>query len=234
MPRSKATKAATREHSAAAAGRVFRRDGYAAAAVDTVMAEAGLTRGGFYAHFASKEALFAEVMATDHGLIRMLARRDPHGDWRAQTGRIVGDYLQPAHLAEVAAGCSFAALTGDVARAGSAVREAYTSAWRRACAELLRRPGEDWRQAIARSDETGRGAASALLAMAVGSLGVAQALAGEAARAALLDNVRCAVLDRLNDLLRDAPRTAPAHRRPVRAGVRARAGRPGRASARPR
>ena len=230
MPRSKALKAATREQVVAAAGRVFRRDGYAAAAVDAVMAEAGLTRGGFYAHFASKEALFAEVVAADHGLIRMLARRDPRGDWLAQTERIVGDYLQPAHLGEVAAGCSFAALTGDAARAGAIVREAYTSAWRRVRAELLRRPGEDWRHAIARCGEPGRSAASALLAMAVGTLGVAQALADEAARAALLDSVRPAVLARLRDLLREAPAAGGQ----VKAGVRARAGRPGRASTRPR
>src|SRR5208337_3926131 len=46
-----------------AACRVFRRQGYHAAGVDKVMEEAGLTAGGFYAHFASKEALLAEALA---------------------------------------------------------------------------------------------------------------------------------------------------------------------------
>ena len=47
-----------------AAGRVFRREGYHAAGVDKVMAEAGLTAGAFYAHFESKQALLAEAACT--------------------------------------------------------------------------------------------------------------------------------------------------------------------------
>ena len=46
-----------------AAAKVFRREGYHAASVDKVMEEAGLTAGGFYAHFGSKEALLAETLA---------------------------------------------------------------------------------------------------------------------------------------------------------------------------
>ena len=46
-----------------AAGRVFRRHGYHASGVDRVMEEAGLTAGGFYAHFDSKQALLAEALA---------------------------------------------------------------------------------------------------------------------------------------------------------------------------
>ncbi len=56
-------KAKTRGKILAAAGRVFRRLGYHAAGVDRVMEEAGLTSGGFYAHFESKEALLAEAIA---------------------------------------------------------------------------------------------------------------------------------------------------------------------------
>ena len=55
-------KAKTRARIVAAAGRVFRREGYHAAGVDKVMAEAGLTAGGFYAHFDSKQALLAEAL----------------------------------------------------------------------------------------------------------------------------------------------------------------------------
>lgn len=47
-----------------AAGKVFRRQGYHAAEVDKVMEEAGLTAGGFYAHFGSEEALLAETLAS--------------------------------------------------------------------------------------------------------------------------------------------------------------------------
>lgn len=91
----------------------------AAASVGVVTAEAGLIHGGFYAHFASKEALLAEVLATDHGFIRLLERRTPAAParWRRQTARVFSDYLAPAHLEEVSRGCSFAALSGDAARA---------------------------------------------------------------------------------------------------------------------
>src|SRR3954462_10853780 len=54
----------TRARILGAAGRVFRREGYHAAGVDKVMEEAGLTAGGFYAHFASKQALLAEAVTT--------------------------------------------------------------------------------------------------------------------------------------------------------------------------
>ncbi|HSQ20067.1 MAG TPA: helix-turn-helix domain-containing protein [Blastocatellia bacterium] len=47
-----------------AAARLFRKSGYDGVGVDAIMSEAGLTAGGFYAHFSSKEALFAETMAT--------------------------------------------------------------------------------------------------------------------------------------------------------------------------
>ena len=53
----------TRAKIVRAAGKVFRREGYHAAGVDKVMEEAGLTAGGFYAHFKSKEALLAETLA---------------------------------------------------------------------------------------------------------------------------------------------------------------------------
>lgn len=52
----------TRARIVRAAARVFRREGYHAAGLDKVMEEAGLTAGGFYAHFGSKEALLAEVL----------------------------------------------------------------------------------------------------------------------------------------------------------------------------
>ena len=52
----------TRSRIVRAAGKVFRRQGYHAAGVDKVMAEAGLTAGGFYAHFDSKQALLAEAI----------------------------------------------------------------------------------------------------------------------------------------------------------------------------
>ena len=65
-------KAETRERILAAAGTLFRSHGVDAVGVDAIMHEAGLTHGGFYAHFASKEALVAEMASA--ALARSAAR----------------------------------------------------------------------------------------------------------------------------------------------------------------
>ena len=62
MPISAARKQESRARIVDAAARLFRQRGYQGATIDQVMAAAGLTHGGFYAHFASKQALFREVV----------------------------------------------------------------------------------------------------------------------------------------------------------------------------
>ena len=93
-------KAETRERILAAAGELFRSHGIDAVGVDAIMHEAGLTHGGFYAHFASKEALVAEVSAAALGALRRAVGADqPGGRSGAALARIVGSYLDPAHVA---------------------------------------------------------------------------------------------------------------------------------------
>ena len=172
----------------ASAGRVFRAQGFEAASVGAVMSDAGLTHGGFYAHFASKQDLLREVMTHDHGFIRLLARRVPCPlpAWRQQTAQVFADYLHPDHLAEVAAGCSFAALTGDAARAGEPVRAGYRAAWSRLVGEVLRGPRQDALAAHAAASLPERDQASALAGLAIGAVALARVLAPDPAAAALL------------------------------------------------
>ncbi len=188
MPLSKQHKAQTRARIVQSAGRAFRDAGFGATGIDTLMTEAGLTRGGFYAHFASKEELFATVLRGDNGLIRRLAGRDaatPAG-WRSQTLAMMSDYLAPDHLREVSRGCSFVALTADASRGGAAVRSAYAGAFGELVAQLLRRHGETAEAAFARSTARQRDAAAQVAAAAIGALIVATALGdGAASRAAL-------------------------------------------------
>lgn len=66
-------KTKTREHLIETARREFRARGFDAASIDTLMKAAGLTRGAFYAHFSSKEALIEEVLGLPSGLSRNLA-----------------------------------------------------------------------------------------------------------------------------------------------------------------
>ncbi len=110
-------KAETRRRILDAAGALFRRYGIDGVGVDAIMHEAGLTHGGFYAHFASKEALATEVAAVE--LARSAAKWDEISqgpDPAAALERIVGPYLDPAHVATMARGCALPALGPELAR----------------------------------------------------------------------------------------------------------------------
>lgn len=129
MPYPKDHKEKTRARIVEAARRLFNTHGYDRVTLDMVMADAGLTRGGFYAHFRNKEALFAE--AVDSFLMGRGA------EWRGQAGinptrrelimaeRMIDAYLSDAHLADLAGQCPMIALSSDVARASTEVRESY-------------------------------------------------------------------------------------------------------------
>ena len=133
-------KAETRERILAAAGALFRSHGIDAVGVDAIMHQAGLTHGGFYAHFASKEALVAEVSAAS--LARSAARWErisQEADPATALARIVDSYLDPAHVAAVEHGCVLATLGPEMARRQDA-RPAITARsggcsmrWRAAC-----------------------------------------------------------------------------------------------------
>jgi TetR/AcrR family transcriptional regulator, transcriptional repressor for nem operon len=107
----------TRQRILDAAASLFGRYGIDGVGVDAIMHAAGLTHGGFYGHFASKEALVAEVSAA--ALARSAARWERISDQQEPAEallRIVGAYLDPAHLAAVESGCVLTTLGPDVAR----------------------------------------------------------------------------------------------------------------------
>lgn len=133
-----ARKAETRERILAAAGELFRGHGIDAVGVDAIMHHAGLTHGGFYAYFASKEALVAEVSAA--ALARSAARWErisQEADPATALKRIVESYLDPAHVAAIEHGCVLATLGPEVARRREA-RPAITASIRRMVDVLAR------------------------------------------------------------------------------------------------
>jgi TetR/AcrR family transcriptional repressor of nem operon len=117
----------TRQRILTAAGHLFRQHGVDGIGVDAVMKEAGLTHGGFYLHFPSKEALAAEV---SQSLLQEAARkwdeisRSPDREVALQ--RIVRHYLDPIHVASAHC-CPLTTLGPDVARRSSS-REAIGGA----------------------------------------------------------------------------------------------------------
>lgn len=104
-----------------AAARLFREDGFNGVGVDAIMTAAELTHGGFYGHFASKDALMAEAMA--HAVERS-------GAWQerlASVPDLIASYLSDRHRADRANGCAVAALGADAARQSPELRKAITA-----------------------------------------------------------------------------------------------------------
>ncbi len=198
MPLGKEHKAQTRERIVRSAGRVFRQRGFAATGVADVMHDAGLTHGGFYAHFPSKEALFATVVGNDHGLIRQLSARPSStpARWQRATQAILRAYLHPDHLAVVREGCTFAALTADAGRLGGPVQAAYETAFTTLVGELLRAPTETVETALRRASARRRTRAATLAAEAIGAVIVASGLVGPM-RAVVLKAAQRQVVDGL-------------------------------------
>ena len=130
MPQSPIRKARTRAEILDHAARLFRLRGHAGTNIDDIMLAAGLTRGAFYAHFTSKDDLFAEAIRTGQGLLGQLRGGEPPAVLKA--------YLDKANLAATAQGCTLAALPGDAARAPLAARLAYANVLYAAIAELAR------------------------------------------------------------------------------------------------
>jgi TetR/AcrR family transcriptional repressor of nem operon len=153
MPRMRVTserKAETRERIVQGAGALFRSHGIDAVGVDAIMHAAGLTHGGFYAHFASKEALVAEVSAAL--LARSAARWErisQEADRATALARIVEGYLDPAHVAAAESGCVLTSLGPEMARRTES-RAAITESIRRMADALARcLPGRRRQRALA-------------------------------------------------------------------------------------
>jgi TetR/AcrR family transcriptional repressor of nem operon len=119
MKVSKETSARHRAALLEAASRLFRESGFERVSIADIAAAAGLTHGAFYTHFASKEALCAEVVERGIGESAARAKAVPHR-------RRMESYLSAAHAADRAKGCAIAALTGDVAREPADVRAAFS------------------------------------------------------------------------------------------------------------
>jgi len=130
--------AQNRERILDAATRLFRERGFEGIGVADLMKTVGLTHGGFYGHFSSKDDLMAQAC------VRALARSEEN--WARYADRSADDalrsiarsYLSGRHRDDPGAGCLLAALGSDVARQGPGVRHAVTEGMRRAFDLLAR------------------------------------------------------------------------------------------------
>ncbi|AMV28104.1 HTH-type transcriptional regulator AcrR [Gemmata sp. SH-PL17] len=160
-------KAKTRERILDAAATVFRRQGYRGGGVDAVMREAGLTAGAFYAHFPSKDALFAEAVV--HALRKATVFTGAHLDglsgaeWVAAA---VGWYLSPQHRERSESGCPLPPLLAEVARGPSEARSGFEKELRAAADAIAGQAGD--------ADD-----ALAVLALMIGGMSLARGVADE-------------------------------------------------------
>lgn len=107
-----------REKILESAARLFRERGFDGVSVRDVMEAAGLTHGGFYGHFASKDELVARTL--EHALQRAApSERD--------LARYAEQYLSSVHCQNLAGGCPTAALGAETVRQGAAARAAMTA-----------------------------------------------------------------------------------------------------------
>src|SRR5438046_8951826 len=117
-------KQATRQRIIEAAGARLKRDGVHGSGIATLMADAGLTNGAFYAHFDSKEDLVANAVAEQLRAQRESFSAQPPG--RAGLEQIVRGYLSAQHRDNPEGGCTSAALLDEIGRAADAIKRAYT------------------------------------------------------------------------------------------------------------
>ena len=149
-----------------AAGRVFRRLGFHGGGVDAVMAEAGLTAGGFYAHFKNKDALFSEFIRDDMEQMRKRWYADPsRSTSHERLVESVRRYLSRVHFENVEKGCFLPTLISEISRAGEDSKLAFEDGL------------NDWMQTLASElDESDETQVLALLALSVGGLSLSRSV----------------------------------------------------------
>ncbi|RSM51840.1 TetR family transcriptional regulator [Amycolatopsis sp. WAC 01376] len=114
----------TRRRIVETAGRRFKRDGIDGSGVATLMKDAGLTNGAFYAHFESKEDLVATAVSEQ--LREQREWLDSIAPGRAGIEQMVREYLSPEHRDNPEGGCPSAALLDEITRCTDPTKQAYT------------------------------------------------------------------------------------------------------------
>lgn len=160
----------THERIIESAARAIRRAGYEGASVADIMKDAGLTHGGFYAHFSSREALLVEALAHAGEVSLEKLAGDDDGD--ADLTALAEKYLSDAHVATPESGCLLAALGSETRRQSPELRKIAT----RQVKELAGLIEQRLPKKRGRTDADARDEALAALSTLVGALILARAV----------------------------------------------------------
>jgi TetR/AcrR family transcriptional repressor of nem operon len=186
MPSTTNRKELTHDRILDVAARAIRRAGYHGTGLASIMKEAGLTHGGFYAHFASRDALLAEATqraGRDNGAVIAERLRQAQAEGMSPFSALVNTYLADAQLDNTECGCVVAALASEIPRQSEQVASA-ARARVLGLVELVRRSlpaGVDPAQA------------QVVASTLIGTLQLARTLQGKAGKA-WLANVRASLI----------------------------------------
>lgn len=171
MPYSAEHKSETRERILKSARHLFNRKGFAEVTIDEIMSNAGLTRGGFYNHFDTKDGLYAEAIrqfTCDGPEAWQRAYVDPSAQGPKLARMIVDAYLSREHFDDRGGSCPMIGLPSDAARAGEGVKVAYR--------EVLEMMAGAFEANLPAGEPSARQRALALVAVCVGGMVLSRAI----------------------------------------------------------
>jgi TetR/AcrR family transcriptional repressor of nem operon len=170
-------KEATRQRIIETAGRRFKQDGIDGSGIATLMTDAGLTNGAFYAHFDSKDDLVATVVGEELGRQAAAFGELPPG--RAGLEAFVRQYLSAEHRDNPDRGCPSAALLDEIGRCTAATKQAYTKGAQAILDEISARLAPD-------DPASEQGTAVSLFTMLVGAMQLSRAVSDKKLSEAVL------------------------------------------------
>src|SRR5438132_2974121 len=182
MGHSKAQKTRTHKRIVSIASKRFREKGLAGFGIAELMKEAGLTVGGFYKHFDSRDDLVAEAVSSAFGGWKRRVEAAKSGGAPVSYEKLIDEYLNEAHRDNPGTGCAFSALAPEIARSDKRTRSLTSEQVRndiQLIATLL--PGRDKR--------TARSIAILIFSALVGAMSLARAVSDEALSREILKTV---------------------------------------------
>jgi TetR/AcrR family transcriptional regulator, transcriptional repressor for nem operon len=169
MPYTPEHKARTRAKIIDSARVMFNRHGFEQVSIDEIMKQAGLTRGGFYNHFSSKDELYAAAVQSFTACNPFVTRvqAQPRAPSASKLARMLVElYLSDETLSDLDQQCPLIALPSDVARAGRKPRAAYTA--------VMENMAGVFRAAFAKHDKEGERKALLIVSLCVGGMVIAR------------------------------------------------------------
>lgn len=194
MPYAAQHKEHTRARIVESARRLFNRHGFEQVSIDQIMSGAGLTRGGFYHHFSSKDQLYAAAVSSftscNPFAVKLAQSKRPTDDPCKLARMLIDLYLSDEVLDDMDQHCPLYALPADVARAGLSPQNAYT--------DLIRNMAGLYAAALAGKRDARR-RAEAMVALCVGGMVLARTTNDPDLRQSLRTAARRQALDLLED-----------------------------------